>query len=61
MYVVPFVLFLIMRRRAYYLAPAYPMLIAGGVVIWEHWLASLQAQRAVSSGGSRGEPWRSAV
>lgn len=30
MYAVPLALFLVMRGRGYYLAPAYPMLIAGG-------------------------------
>jgi hypothetical protein len=32
MYVVPLVLFLVMRGRDYYLAPAYPMLYAAGAV-----------------------------
>jgi len=46
MFVVPFVLFFIARSRAYYLAPAYPMLIAAGAVSMERWLASLSAGRA---------------
>jgi hypothetical protein len=46
MYVVPLVLFLLMRGRSYYLTPAYPMLIAAGVVIWEQWLSSLRARTA---------------
>lgn len=46
MYVIPFVLFLIARGRSYYLAPAYPMLIAAGVVVWEEWPRSLGALAA---------------
>jgi 4-amino-4-deoxy-L-arabinose transferase-like glycosyltransferase len=41
MYVVPLVLFLVAQSRSYYLAPAYPMLIAAGAVVWERWLVSL--------------------
>jgi 4-amino-4-deoxy-L-arabinose transferase-like glycosyltransferase len=33
MYVVPFLVFLVMQGRGYYLAPAYPMLVAAGSVI----------------------------
>jgi 4-amino-4-deoxy-L-arabinose transferase-like glycosyltransferase len=40
MFVVPFTLFLIMRGRSYYLAPAYPMLFAAGGVLWERWIYS---------------------
>jgi hypothetical protein len=39
MYVVPLLLFVIAKGRAYYLAGAYPMLYAGGVVFLEQWLA----------------------
>jgi 4-amino-4-deoxy-L-arabinose transferase-like glycosyltransferase len=46
MFAVPFVLFLIAQSRAYYLAPAYPMLIAAGAMLMERWLASLPAGRA---------------
>jgi hypothetical protein len=46
MYVIPFVLFLVMQGRSYYLAPAYPMLIAAGVIVWEQWLPSLPAATA---------------
>ncbi|HET9587197.1 MAG TPA: glycosyltransferase family 39 protein [Anaerolineales bacterium] len=35
MYVIPFVLFLLTQGRSYYLAPAYPMLIAAGAVVWD--------------------------
>lgn len=41
MYVIPLVLFVIARGRDYYLAPAYPMLMAAGAVWGEGWLASL--------------------
>jgi 4-amino-4-deoxy-L-arabinose transferase-like glycosyltransferase len=46
MYVIPFGLFLITQGRSYYLAPAYPMLIAAGVVAWESWLTRLPAKMA---------------
>jgi 4-amino-4-deoxy-L-arabinose transferase-like glycosyltransferase len=46
MYVVPFALFLVAQGRSYYLAPAYPMLIAAGAVVGERWLGSLRATRA---------------
>jgi Dolichyl-phosphate-mannose-protein mannosyltransferase len=41
MYVVPLLMFLVMRGREYYLAPAYPMLYAAGAVwIERKWLAA---------------------
>jgi 4-amino-4-deoxy-L-arabinose transferase-like glycosyltransferase len=40
MAVVPFVLFVIAKGRSYYMAPAYPMLLAAGSVWWERWLKS---------------------
>lgn len=40
MYVVPFLFYLFTRGRGYYTAPAYPMLIAAGMVFWERWSAS---------------------
>jgi hypothetical protein len=43
MYVVPLALFLIVKARAYYLAPAYPMLYAAGSVWGMEWLTSLRA------------------
>jgi len=46
MFVVPFALFLIAQGRGYYLSPAYPMLVAAGVVVMERWLVSLSAVRA---------------
>jgi hypothetical protein len=46
MFVIPFVLFLVTQGRSYYLAPAYPMLTAAGVVTWEAWLAGRPARQA---------------
>jgi hypothetical protein len=46
MYVIPLILLLVMKGRGYYLAPAYPMLIAAGVTLLEKWLWSLSARRA---------------
>jgi len=46
MYVIPFVLFFVTQGRSYYLAPAYPMLIAAGVVVWENWLSRLSGNRS---------------
>ena len=46
MYVIAFVLLVVAQGRSYYLAPAYPMLIAAGAVVWEGWLAGLAAGRA---------------
>ena len=39
MFVVTIVLFAIMQGRGYYMAPAYPMLLAAGAVVWEGLLA----------------------
>ncbi len=41
MYVIPFALFLLAQGRGYYLAPAYPMLLAAGTVVWDGWRVSL--------------------
>jgi hypothetical protein len=46
MYVVPFALFWLAQGRSYYLAPAYPMLMAAGAVVGERWLDSLRATPA---------------
>ena len=40
MFLAPFVLFYALRGRGYYVAPAYAMLVAGGAVWWETWLAA---------------------
>jgi hypothetical protein len=41
MYLVPLVLFMIARGRFYYMAPAYPMLLAAGSVVAERWIGSM--------------------
>jgi hypothetical protein len=41
MYLIPLVALLIAEGRHYYLAPAYPMLLAAGAVFAERWLKSL--------------------
>jgi hypothetical protein len=43
MFIVPLLLFVIAQGRGYYIAPAYPMLYAGGAVLLEQWLASLRS------------------
>nr|WP_225737603.1 glycosyltransferase family 39 protein [Dyella acidiphila] len=42
MYIVPLLLFLLLRGRFYYVSAAYPMLLAMGSVIGERWLLSLR-------------------
>jgi 4-amino-4-deoxy-L-arabinose transferase-like glycosyltransferase len=37
MFVFTFAIFLAAKGRDYYMAPAYPMLLAGGAVMWERW------------------------
>ncbi|HYY43252.1 MAG TPA: hypothetical protein VE775_11015, partial [Pyrinomonadaceae bacterium] len=41
-YLILFVLFVVLKGKIYYLAPAYPMLFAGGAVAWESALARLR-------------------
>jgi hypothetical protein len=41
MYLIPFVLFFVGKGRGYYLAAAYPMLLAMGAVVWERKVAGL--------------------
>jgi Dolichyl-phosphate-mannose-protein mannosyltransferase len=41
MFVVTFILFVLAKGRGYYMAPAYPMLLAAGAVLEERWAASL--------------------
>jgi 4-amino-4-deoxy-L-arabinose transferase-like glycosyltransferase len=45
MYVLTLVFFMAARGRDYYLAPAYPMMLAAGAAWSESWLRSLPAQR----------------
>ncbi|HEX4423921.1 MAG TPA: glycosyltransferase family 39 protein [Terriglobales bacterium] len=42
MYLIPLSLFLLGKGRGYYLAAAYPMLLAMGAVVGERWTASLR-------------------
>jgi len=46
MYVIPFFIYLFTQGRAYYLAGAYPMLIAAGAVVWQNKLEKLPEQKA---------------
>jgi hypothetical protein len=46
MYVITLVAFLAARGRDYYLAPAYPMLIAAGAVWGEQWVSTLSNRAA---------------
>ncbi len=46
MYLVPLAIFMIVKARQYYLAPAYPMLYAAGSVWGQEWLARLRAEKA---------------
>jgi hypothetical protein len=43
MFVVPFFIYLFTQGRSYYQAPAYPMLIAAGAVVWQGWVDKLSA------------------
>ncbi|HWR16159.1 MAG TPA: glycosyltransferase family 39 protein [Terriglobales bacterium] len=40
MFIVPLVFFVIAKGRGYYMAPAYPMLLAAGAVFLEHWVSN---------------------
>jgi hypothetical protein len=55
MYIVPLALFVIGRGLAYYLAPAYPMLIAMGAVIGERWYANTKVSAAPTARARRRE------
>ena len=46
MYVIPLAILLVAKGRSYYLAPAYPMLLAAGAVWAEEWRQSLSAKSA---------------
>lgn len=46
MYVIPLIVFFVARGRDYYLAPAYPMLLAAGAVWGERWVCSLKSSSA---------------
>lgn len=49
MYAVPLLLFLLAQGRAYYLAPAYPMLVAAGCVAAERWLQARPPLRPLAA------------
>ncbi len=49
LYVIPLLLFLFVKGRFYYLAPAYPMLLAAGALRVELWIESLAPTRAAAS------------
>jgi 4-amino-4-deoxy-L-arabinose transferase-like glycosyltransferase len=51
MFVIPFLLFLVAQGRSYYVAAAYPMLIAAGAVLWDRWLRRLSDGPAKLAGG----------
>ena len=44
LYLTEFALFFFAKGRGYYLAPAYPMLFAGGSVWWQGWIGSLSTR-----------------
>jgi hypothetical protein len=46
MFVVPLALFTIAQGRSYYMAPAYPMLLAAGAVLWEQRIGSRAPERS---------------
>ena len=46
MYVIPFFIYLFTQGRAYYLAGAYPMLVAAGAVVWQARLDKMPEQKA---------------
>jgi len=54
-YVITLLAFLVARGRDYYLAPAYPMLLAVGAVCSEQWVSSLNRRSAMVV---RGMVWR---
>ena len=54
LYLVPLALFAATRGRGYYLAPAYPPLLAAGAVAWERWFAGM---RPLSGKTMRATQW----
>ena len=43
MFLITFFIYLFTQGRSYYQAPAYPMLIAAGAVVWQGWMEKLSA------------------
>lgn len=48
MYLVPLALFTVAQGRGYYMAPAYPMLLAAGCVAAERWFAGMRPRVAAA-------------
>jgi 4-amino-4-deoxy-L-arabinose transferase-like glycosyltransferase len=46
MFVITFMIYFLAQGRSYYEAPAYPMLIAAGAVVWQEWIDKLSIQKA---------------
>jgi hypothetical protein len=40
MFVLTFILFVVAQARSYYPGPLYPILLAGGGVVWERWVST---------------------
>lgn len=45
-YVITFFFYLFSRGLSYYLAPAYPMLMAAGAILWQRWLEILSGWKS---------------
>src|SRR6267378_5632194 len=50
-YIATLALFMVAKARFYYMAPMYPVLIAGGSVLWGHWVRSLRPAGARAAEG----------
>jgi 4-amino-4-deoxy-L-arabinose transferase-like glycosyltransferase len=46
MYIITFTIYLFVQGLSYYQAPAYPMLIAAGAVVWQGWIDKFAVQKA---------------
>jgi hypothetical protein len=46
MFVITFLIYLFAQGRSYYQAPAYPMLIAAGTIVWQGWIERRPDQKA---------------
>jgi hypothetical protein len=51
MFVLTLVLFVVAQARSYYLGPLYPVLLAGGSVVWERWVATSTRKWALTIQG----------
>jgi 4-amino-4-deoxy-L-arabinose transferase-like glycosyltransferase len=51
MFVFAFALFVVAQARSYYPGPLYPLLLAGGAVLWDRWLASRSRTSALAVQG----------